>query len=246
MAEGRLLAQTRPLIAPKKVKGGRSPLSPPMRPLHRLGIYTQHTIRHLGSCPIIAVVGGSAPKAGRAGTTAIDLGHIVRGPAGSPQLLVQCWESERARLVQLAASAAWRSPAARRHGQQPDSRGSAMMHIRPEVLGTKARGVRTSPPDTTSRTSIQAAKLEPRRAIEAGALPGATTGLPGNRTPTHQRVVGDPFHRRACGWRVCVQGRARLPQPGLFGIEWGRMRGGLAIPRSICCSCFCGRVAQAV
>jgi hypothetical protein len=81
-----LLAQTRPLIASKKVKGGRSPLSPPVRPLHRLGIYTQHTMRHLGSCPIIVVVDGSVRKAGRAGATAIDLGHIVRGPAGHPQL----------------------------------------------------------------------------------------------------------------------------------------------------------------
>jgi hypothetical protein len=74
-----LLVQTRPLIASKNVKGGRSPLRPPMRPLRLLEIGTPHTIRHLKACPIIAVVDGSARKAGRAGATAIDLGHIVRG-----------------------------------------------------------------------------------------------------------------------------------------------------------------------
>jgi hypothetical protein len=53
-----------------------------VRRLHRLGIYTQHTIRHLGSCPNIAVVGGSVHKAGRAGATAIDLGHILKKEDG--------------------------------------------------------------------------------------------------------------------------------------------------------------------
>jgi hypothetical protein len=73
-----LLAQIRPLIALKNLKGGRSPLRPPMRPLRLLETGTPHTIRHLKSCPIIAVVGGSVRKAGRAGATAIDLGHIIK------------------------------------------------------------------------------------------------------------------------------------------------------------------------
>jgi len=83
------------------VKGGRSPLSPPVRPLHRLGIYTQHTIRHLGSCPIIAVVDGSAPKAGRAGTTAIDLGHIEGGKLALPNFGCSVWGSQRSERASL-------------------------------------------------------------------------------------------------------------------------------------------------
>ena len=52
-------------------KGDRrtKPLRPPVRPLHRLGIYNQHTIKYLENHPNgMAVVGGSAPRQeGRAG-----------------------------------------------------------------------------------------------------------------------------------------------------------------------------------
>jgi hypothetical protein len=53
--------------SPKRGERRTKPLKPPVRALHRLGIYTQHTIRHLGSCSIIVVVGGPCGKSGRAG-----------------------------------------------------------------------------------------------------------------------------------------------------------------------------------
>jgi hypothetical protein len=37
--------------SPKRGERRTKPLKPPVRALHRLGIYTQHTTRHLGSCP---------------------------------------------------------------------------------------------------------------------------------------------------------------------------------------------------
>lgn len=54
------------------------PLRPPMRPLCSLDICTQYSVRHLASCPIIAVIGGPAVNPGSAGATAIELGHIMR------------------------------------------------------------------------------------------------------------------------------------------------------------------------
>jgi hypothetical protein len=73
-----LLVQIRPLIAPKKGDKRTKPLRPPMRALRRLKTRTPHTIRHLDSCPIMVVIDGPVRKAGRAGATAIGLGHIVR------------------------------------------------------------------------------------------------------------------------------------------------------------------------
>ena len=49
----------------KKGDKRTKPLRPPVRPLHRLIISAQHTIKYLESCPIIALVGGLAAKAGR-------------------------------------------------------------------------------------------------------------------------------------------------------------------------------------
>jgi hypothetical protein len=51
----------------KKGDKRTKPLRPPVRPLHRLETGTLHTIRHLESCPMIALVGGLAAKAGRQG-----------------------------------------------------------------------------------------------------------------------------------------------------------------------------------
>jgi hypothetical protein len=58
------------------------PLRPPVRPLHRLEIGAQHTPRHLDSCPIMVVIDGPVRKAGHAGATAIDLGHIIKKEDG--------------------------------------------------------------------------------------------------------------------------------------------------------------------
>jgi hypothetical protein len=48
-----------------------------MRPLHRLETGTPHTISHLDSCSIMVVIDGPVRKAGHAGATALELGHII-------------------------------------------------------------------------------------------------------------------------------------------------------------------------
>ena len=53
----------RPLMMAERVKADEAP-RPPVRPLHRLGIYTQHTIRYLDSCPIVVVVGRPGARQG--------------------------------------------------------------------------------------------------------------------------------------------------------------------------------------
>jgi hypothetical protein len=51
-----------------------------VRPLHRLTIGAQHTVRHLESCPIIALVGGSAPRQGvREGGNRLQVAAFFRG-----------------------------------------------------------------------------------------------------------------------------------------------------------------------
>jgi hypothetical protein len=53
------------LMLTKKGDRRTKPLRPPVLPLHRLETGTLHTVRHLKSCPIIAVISGCAAKAGR-------------------------------------------------------------------------------------------------------------------------------------------------------------------------------------
>ena len=53
------------MMLTKKGDKRTKPLRPPVRPLRRLVISAQHTMSHLESCPIIAVVGGPCAKAGR-------------------------------------------------------------------------------------------------------------------------------------------------------------------------------------
>jgi hypothetical protein len=91
----------------KNVKGGRSPLRAPMRPLHRLETGTPHTIRHLGSCPIIAVVGGSAPKAG----------HARRRKSASVPASFLDWS-----CFQFTGGMARRKPASLRRGEEQGGR----------------------------------------------------------------------------------------------------------------------------
>jgi hypothetical protein len=55
------------LMLTKKGDRRTKPPRPPVRPPHRLIISAQHILKYLESCPIIALVGGLAAKAGRAG-----------------------------------------------------------------------------------------------------------------------------------------------------------------------------------
>jgi hypothetical protein len=55
------------LMLTQKGERRTKPLRPPVLPLHRLIISAHHTMSHLKSCPIIAVVGGPCAKAGRQG-----------------------------------------------------------------------------------------------------------------------------------------------------------------------------------
>jgi hypothetical protein len=178
-----------------------------MRPLHRLGIYTQHTMRHLGSCPIIAVVGGSVRKAGRARTTAIELGHIVRGASWlSPTFGAVLGRTSSSRVAssicRLAPPCSQETRAAARLSRQ------CYDCIRLEGLETSA-----------PRQSVWDANQSPPETPPRGLRFKQRSGRP-SRCDHGAAWKSDPFHRRACGGRVCVQGRARLPQPSLFGIEW--------------------------
>ena len=95
------------------------PLKPPVRPLHRLIIGAQHTIKHLDSCPIMVVIDGPVRKAGHAGATAIDLGHITRG-ASWPSALWCAVFGEVNELVSCCSICRLALPLARRHCSSPN------------------------------------------------------------------------------------------------------------------------------
>jgi hypothetical protein len=73
------------LLLTKKGDKRTKPLRPPVRPLHRLVIGAQHTLKHLDSCPIMVVIDGPVRKAGHAGAPAIGT-YCERG-----QLAIQLW-----------------------------------------------------------------------------------------------------------------------------------------------------------